>query len=170
MCPDRERVGERGRIGAQRRGATLAPPRRRRRVAAGAAGRVWAARKLLAHASSRWLPRLSLPSDLPVSWLTTDPDKQRERRLDTLCHEVASARWYTATLAAQEYVTDYAVRRFLGHADDCEALMDALESGLDRGEWQRAQELAATLRVRDDLFPDVLASVEAALEREPAGA
>lgn len=67
-------------------------------------------KKLLALAASRWVPRLSLPNQFPLEWLTADPDKQRERRLDTLCHEVASARWYTATLEAQEYVADYAVR------------------------------------------------------------
>ena len=67
-------------------------------------------------------------------------------------------------------VTDYAVRRFLGHADDCEALLDAIDAGLAHGAWQRAHDLAASLRQRDDLFPGVLASVEAALERVPAGA
>lgn len=68
------------------------------------------AKKLMAKTASRFFPSLSLPSDLKIEWLTSDPDKLAERRVDTLCNEVASARWYTATLAAQEYVADYAGR------------------------------------------------------------
>ena len=67
-------------------------------------------KKFMAKTASRWFPRLSLPSDLKLEWLTTDPDKLAERRVDTLCNEVASARWYTATISAQEYIADYAGR------------------------------------------------------------
>lgn len=72
--------------------------------------RVPTAQKLLARATSRWIPKLSLPSKISIEWLTSDPDKQQERRLDTLCHDVSSARWYTSTVEAHAYVADYAAR------------------------------------------------------------
>ena len=68
------------------------------------------ARKLMAVVASRWMPRLAVPSDLQIEWLTSDPEKQEERRMDPLCIEVGSARWYTATLEAHEYVADFAAR------------------------------------------------------------
>lgn len=68
------------------------------------------AKKLVARAAGRWASRLSLPNDIPIEYLTSDPAKQAERRVDTLCHDVASARWYTETLLAHEYVADYAAR------------------------------------------------------------
>lgn len=58
--------------------------------------------------ASRWLPTLSMPIDIPVEHLTSDPAKQEERRLDTLCHDVASSRWYTATQEAQAHVAEHA--------------------------------------------------------------
>jgi alpha-beta hydrolase superfamily lysophospholipase len=60
--------------------------------------------------AGRWLPTLSLPSDIPIEHLTSDPEKQRERRLDTLCNDVASAGWYLAAQEAQLYVLDHAAR------------------------------------------------------------
>lgn len=69
-----------------------------------------AAKRLLGQTAGRWLPRLSLPHGIPIEHLTGDPTKQAERRLDTLCHDVASARWFTASLEAQEYAADYASR------------------------------------------------------------
>lgn len=68
------------------------------------------AKKFMAKAASRFFPRLSLPSEIKIEWLTSDPDKLAERRVDTLCNEVGSARWYTATVSAHEYVADYAAR------------------------------------------------------------
>lgn len=68
------------------------------------------AKRMLGQAASRWLPRLSLPNDIRIEDLTSDQAKQAERRVDTLCHDVAGARWYTASLQAQEYVADYASR------------------------------------------------------------
>ncbi len=53
-------------------------------------------------------PTLSLPNELAIDDLTHDLGKLAERRLDTLCHEVASARWYTSALYTQDYVRSLA--------------------------------------------------------------
>ena len=60
-------------------------------------------------------------------------------------------------------VTDYAIRRFDGHCEDATRLMAAIRDGLDGGSLDEANRIAAELRIRDDLFPDVMASVVAAL-------
>ena len=60
-------------------------------------------------------------------------------------------------------VTDYAIRRFNGHADDCTRLFTAIRDGLIAGDMTNATNLALELRARDDLFPDVLDSVAAVL-------
>lgn len=59
-------------------------------------------------------------------------------------------------------VTDYAFRRFNGHCDDAERLIAALRPGAESG-LADATRLAAEIRQRDDLFPDPLPAVEAAL-------
>ena len=56
---------------------------------------------------------------------------------------------------------DYAERRFREHCDDADALLDGIaagESGL-----AQAQTRADALARRDDLFPDVLPAIAAAL-------
>ena len=56
---------------------------------------------------------------------------------------------------------DYAERRLRGHCDDADALLDGLatgETGIAQAQ-ARAEELAR----RDDLFPDVLPAIAAAL-------
>jgi len=60
-------------------------------------------------------------------------------------------------------VTDYAIRRFNGHSDDCTRLLTAIRDGLIAGDMTNATTLALELRARDDLFPDVLDSVAAVL-------
>ena len=60
-------------------------------------------------------------------------------------------------------VTDYAIRRFNGHADACDRLYSAIENGLASGDMTAATNLAADLRTQDDLFPNVLESVRAVL-------
>jgi 1,4-alpha-glucan branching enzyme len=60
-------------------------------------------------------------------------------------------------------VTDYAIRRFNGHADACDRLFDAIRAGLISGDLTNATNLAFELRAQDDLFPDVLDSVKAVL-------
>jgi alpha-beta hydrolase superfamily lysophospholipase len=69
-----------------------------------------APQQMLGRVASRWAPRLSQPSKIPIEHLTSDPAKQAERRSDPLCHDVASARWFTAAAEAQAYVADYASR------------------------------------------------------------
>lgn len=56
--------------------------------------------------AGRFLPTLSLPSELRIDHLTHDQGKLAERRVDTLCHEVASARWFTSALRTQQYVAE----------------------------------------------------------------
>jgi alpha-beta hydrolase superfamily lysophospholipase len=72
--------------------------------------KVSAVKDVLGRIAGRWLPTLSLPSDIPIEHLTSDPDKQRERRLDTLCNDVASSGWYLAAQEAQAYVAEHAAR------------------------------------------------------------
>jgi 1,4-alpha-glucan branching enzyme len=60
-------------------------------------------------------------------------------------------------------VTDYAIRRFNGHAADTEALIAAIRQGLDDGDFAHAENLTWELRNRDDLFPNILDSIEVAL-------
>jgi lysophospholipase len=68
------------------------------------------AKELIGRAAGRLAPTLSLPSEIDIDHLTHDPDKLAERRVDTLCHEVASAGWFTAAIDAQEYVKELAHR------------------------------------------------------------
>ncbi len=62
---------------------------------------------------------------------------------------------------------DYASKRFLGHAEDLTALLDALEpSGPGRSDG--AAELVSRLHRRDDVFPNVLDSLATVLREAPA--
>jgi lysophospholipase len=56
------------------------------------------------------LPSFSLPNEIDIERLTHDASKVAERRVDTLCHDVAGARWYNEVVAAQEWVREYAHR------------------------------------------------------------
>jgi lysophospholipase len=67
-------------------------------------------KKLLARIASRVAPRLAQPNDLRVEALTSDPVKQAERRADKLCLDVATARWFTESSRAQDYVAAHAAR------------------------------------------------------------
>ena len=60
-------------------------------------------------------------------------------------------------------VTDYAIRRFNGHADACDRLFTAIRDGLTSGDLTNATNLAFEMRTQDDLFPEVLDSVKAVL-------
>jgi alpha-beta hydrolase superfamily lysophospholipase len=68
------------------------------------------AKRLLGMAAGRIAPTLSLPSELSIDHLTHCPDKLAARRVDTLCHEVASARWFTEAMATQAQVLELAHR------------------------------------------------------------
>jgi lysophospholipase len=67
-------------------------------------------KKLLARVASRVAPTLPQPNALRVEDLTSDRQKQAERLADTLCFDVATARWFTEATAAQAYVLEHANR------------------------------------------------------------
>lgn len=64
-------------------------------------------------------------------------------------------------------VADYAIRRFNGHAADCAALLDALESALGGGDADAGTRLAQEQQRRDDVFRVIVPSIRAALENRP---
>jgi alpha-beta hydrolase superfamily lysophospholipase len=72
--------------------------------------RVPAYKSLIGRVASRMAPTLSLPNELRVEQLTSDLERQNARRLDTLCHDVASARWFTEASATQRWVLSFAHR------------------------------------------------------------
>jgi len=61
-------------------------------------------KKVLARIGSRLAPSFAQPNALRVEDLTTDTQKQAERLADKLCFDVATARWFTESTAAQQYV------------------------------------------------------------------
>jgi alpha-beta hydrolase superfamily lysophospholipase len=60
--------------------------------------------------ASRFLPALSMPNGLKIDDLTHDEAIKRTTLADNLRHNVATARWYTEALAAQEFVQRHAGR------------------------------------------------------------
>lgn len=67
------------------------------------AAKIW-----LGKAMSRIYPAFSQKNALRVEDLTSDPEKQAARTADTLCHDVASARWFTEAMSAQTHVRNQA--------------------------------------------------------------
>ncbi|HLU68089.1 MAG TPA: lysophospholipase, partial [Kofleriaceae bacterium] len=67
-------------------------------------------KRLAARALGRVLPTFSLPNGIPIERLTHDEERLAARRVDTLCHDVAGARWFVEATAAQEWVREYAPR------------------------------------------------------------
>ena len=65
-------------------------------------------------------------------------------------------------------VADYAERRFVEHAEETTRLIDALADapGTDL---VAATEFAVGLRIRDNVFPDVLDALREVLHSAPAG-
>lgn len=61
-------------------------------------------------------------------------------------------------------VADYADRRVRGHAAETRELLGALRAVLAGGEARVGQALARALHLRDDVFPDIVPSIVAALE------
>jgi 1,4-alpha-glucan branching enzyme len=57
---------------------------------------------------------------------------------------------------------DYAEKRFREHCEDAEMLIEALSPGRE-GELEAAQRQAERLYERDDVFPNVLPAIAAAL-------
>lgn len=60
-------------------------------------------------------------------------------------------------------VADYAVRRFNGHAEDCNQLLSALEEALSGQDVDGGVRLAHELRRRDDVFREIVPSIARAL-------
>jgi alpha-beta hydrolase superfamily lysophospholipase len=65
-------------------------------------------KKLLARVASKVAPSLAQPNSLRVEDLTHDPAKQAERIADKLCFDIATARWFTESAAAQDYTFEHA--------------------------------------------------------------
>jgi lysophospholipase len=57
---------------------------------------------------SRILPGLAMANEISVDDLTHDEEIKRVSRADNLRHDVATARWYTEAMAAQEFVLENA--------------------------------------------------------------
>ncbi|HEX4353696.1 MAG TPA: alpha/beta hydrolase [Kofleriaceae bacterium] len=64
----------------------------------------------LAKIGSVLAPKLAQPNALRVEDLTHDKAMQDARTADTLCFDIATARWFTEALAAQNYVEQHASR------------------------------------------------------------
>ena len=60
-------------------------------------------------------------------------------------------------------VEDYAIRRFNGHAEDCHRLLDAAEQVLNGGDLSSAIQLTRELQARDDVFREIIPSIQAAI-------
>jgi 1,4-alpha-glucan branching enzyme len=60
-------------------------------------------------------------------------------------------------------VDDYAIKRFNGHVNDCKQLLEALGRATDGENVQEAVQQAAAQQQRDDVFPDIIPSIETAL-------
>ena len=87
-----------------------------------------------------------------------------QRQLDLLppCLRAERHTWPSPFSLGPVLVTDYAFRRFNGHCDDAERLVSALRPGHE-AELPAAVRLAEESHQRDDLFPDPIPAVEAAL-------
>lgn len=60
-------------------------------------------------------------------------------------------------------VDDYAIKRFNGHVSDCRQLLDMLGSAANGERIEEGVQLAAAQQRRDDIFPDIIPSIETAL-------
>lgn len=63
-------------------------------------------------------------------------------------------------------VEDYAIKRFNGHAVDCGRLLDALERALDGSGLDQGLALARELQQRDDVFREIIPSIEEAMRTD----
>jgi alpha-beta hydrolase superfamily lysophospholipase len=62
------------------------------------------AKALIGKLASTIAPKLSMPSGIKLADLTSDAGKLAERAKDTLCFDIATARWFTEVMAAQREV------------------------------------------------------------------
>ena len=65
---------------------------------------------LVAKVASRAMPTLALPNGVDPSVISHDHTVVEARRVDGLCHDVATSRWFAEATAAQAYVSDNAAR------------------------------------------------------------
>lgn len=65
---------------------------------------------LVGRGLSKLIPKLSMPTDLDADVLSHDSDVVTAYQEDPLVHGVASSRWYTESLAAQQRVMENAAR------------------------------------------------------------
>lgn len=63
---------------------------------------------LLGHLASRVAPHLALGQGIPPTDMTHDPGMLAASRRDRLTHHWATARWFTESLRAQQYVAEHA--------------------------------------------------------------
>lgn len=67
-------------------------------------------KKLLARGMSRIAPHFKEKNHIESVDLTHDVEKQKEHDADKLCFDIATARWFTESSAAQRYVDEHAGR------------------------------------------------------------
>lgn len=67
-------------------------------------------KKLLARGMSRIAPHFKEKNHIESVDLTHDVEKQKEHDADKLCFDIATARWFTESSAAQRYVAEHAGR------------------------------------------------------------
>lgn len=67
-------------------------------------------KKVLARIASRVAPNLAQPNQLKSTQFTHDPQKQAEADADTMNFKIATARWFTESTAAQDFVAKHASR------------------------------------------------------------
>lgn len=61
----------------------------------------------IGHLASHVVPRLALGQGIPASDMTRDAEMLEANRRDRLIHHWATARWFTESLQAQQYVTEH---------------------------------------------------------------
>ena len=61
-------------------------------------------KRVLAALASKLVPDLSLPSDIPLEWLTQDPEMLSWASKDPLMPGIGTARWFTETRRTQALV------------------------------------------------------------------
>ncbi len=68
------------------------------------------AKIFMANIASRILPKMSVPNEIESTHLSHDLAKVKEHQHDTLCHDVASTRWFTEATATQHWVEEFVHR------------------------------------------------------------
>ncbi len=116
---------------------------------------------LFAKAASKLIPKLALPNKIKGEELTHDPQKIAEHAKDTLTHDVASARWFTQTVEAQQWVAEFA------HRIDVPSIW--LVAGSDSlANPEQTRKVQATLTAESSYheFPDMFHEVFNEVERD----